>query len=145
MLDEKDVQIIRTLLKEEIGASEGRVTKHTEKMIQESEQRMTGKIQESEQRMAKHAEQLIQESEQRMTARTESMIDAAEQRIAKSTVALMDAEFKPKFDLLAEGIQDIREKMVPRSRVDDLEDEVKFLKSIVRQINEDVQKLKRAT
>ena len=119
VLDEKDVQIIRTLLKEEIGASEGRVTKHTEK--------------------------IIQESEQRMTARTESMIDAAEQRIAKSTVALMDAEFKPKFDLLAEGIQDIQEKMVPRSRVDDLEDEVKFLKSVVRQINEDVQKLKRAT
>ena len=141
MLDEKDVQIIRALLKEEISASEGRMTKHTEKMIQESEQRMTGKIQESEQRMTGK----IQESEQRMTARTESMIDAAEQRIAKSTVTLMDAEFKPKFDLLAEGIQDIQEKMVPRSRVDDLEDEVKFLKSIVRQINEDVQKLKRAT
>ena len=167
MLDEKDVQIIRALLKEEISASEGRMTKHTEKMIQESEQRMTekiqeseqrmtGKIQESEQRMEKHTEQLIQESEQRMTgkiqeseqrmtARTESMIDAAEQRIAKSTVALMKAEFTPRFDLLAEGLKDIQEKMVPRSRVDDLEDEVKFLKSIVRQSNEDVQNLKRAT
>ena len=68
----------------------------------------------------------------------------AEQRITKNTVALMDAEFSKKFDLLAEGIQDIQEKLVPRSRVDDLEDEVKFLKSVVRQISEDLQKLKKA-
>lgn len=68
----------------------------------------------------------------------------AEKRITKNTVVLMDAEFSKKFDLLAEGIQDIQEKLVPRSRVDDLEDEVKFLKSMIRQINDDVQKLKKA-
>lgn len=68
----------------------------------------------------------------------------AERRITKNTVALMDAEFSKKFDLLAEGIQDIQEKLVPRSRVDDLEDEVRFPKSIVRQMNEDLQKLKKA-
>ena len=67
-----------------------------------------------------------------------------EQRITKNTVALMDAEFSKKFDLLAEGIQDIQEKLVPRSRVDELEDEMKFLKSIVRQMSEDLQKLKKA-
>ena len=68
----------------------------------------------------------------------------AEQRTTKNTVSLMDAEFAKKFDLLAEGIQDIQEKLVPRSRVDELEDEVKFLKSIVRQMSEDLQKLKKA-
>lgn len=68
----------------------------------------------------------------------------AERRITKNTVALMDAEFSKKFDLLAGGIQDIQEKLVPRSRVDDLEDEVRFPKSIVRQMNEDLQKLKKA-
>lgn len=67
-----------------------------------------------------------------------------EQRITKNTVALMDAEFSKKFELLAEGQADILEKLVPRSRVDDLEDEVRFLKSIVRQMNEDLQKLKKA-
>lgn len=71
-------------------------------------------------------------------------IGEAEQRIAKNTVALMDAEFSKRFDLLAEGIQDIQEKLVPRSRVDELEDEVKFLKMIVRQMNEDIQDLKKA-
>lgn len=68
----------------------------------------------------------------------------AEKRITKNTVVLMDAEFSKKFDLLAEGIQDIQEKLVPRSRVDDLEDEVKFLKTLFRQMNEDLQKLKKA-
>lgn len=64
--------------------------------------------------------------------------------IMHDVVTLMDAEFKPKFNLLAEGIQDIQGKMVPRSRMDDLEDEVKFLKSIIRQMNEDLQTLKKA-
>lgn len=74
----------------------------------------------------------------------QKMIDAAEQRITKNTVALMDAEFSKRFDLLADGIQDIQEKLVPRSRVDDLEEEVKFLKVLYRQMNEELQKLKKA-
>lgn len=74
----------------------------------------------------------------------QKMIDAAEHRITKNTVALMDAEFSKRFDLLAEGIQDIQEKLVPRSRVDDLEEEVKFLKVLYRQMNEELQKLKKA-
>ena len=56
----------------------------------------------------------------------------------------MDMEFSKRFDLLAEGIQDIQEKLVPRSRVDDLEEEVKFLKVLYRQMNEDLQELKKA-
>ena len=71
-------------------------------------------------------------------------VTQAEQRITKNTVALMDSEFSKKFDLLAEGIQDIQEKRVPRSRVDDLEEEVKFLKALYRQMNEELQKLKKA-
>ena len=71
-------------------------------------------------------------------------IGEAEQRIAKNTVTLMDMEFSKRFDLLAEGIQDIQEKLVPRSRVDDLEEEVKFLKVLYRQMNEELQKLKKA-
>ena len=35
----------------------------------------------------------------------QDMISVAEQRIAKSTVTLMDAEFKSRFNLLADGIQ----------------------------------------
>ena len=57
---------------------------------------------------------------------------------------LLDTEVKTQFNLLAEGIQDIQEKLVPCSRVDDLEEEVKFLKVLYRQMNEDLQKRKKA-
>ena len=70
----------------------------------------------------------------------------AQQRkeIMQDMKALLDAEFQTKFNLLAEGIQDIQEKLVPRSRVDDLEEEVKFLKALYRQMNEDLQELNEA-
>lgn len=56
----------------------------------------------------------------------------------------MESQFQPQFNLLAEGQQVIFEKLVPRSRVDDLEDEVKFLKSIVRRMDDELQALKKA-
>lgn len=89
-------------------------------------------------------DQLIQKRIGEEGQRTDKKLEAIEQRIAKNTVALMDAEFSMRFDLLAEGQQEILERLVPRSRVDDLEDEVKFLKSIVRQMHEDLQNLKKA-
>ena len=84
--------------------------------------------------------QMMEAQEERLNQKLSEM----EQRITKNTVALMDAEFSKKFELLAEGQKDILEKLVPGSRVDDLEDEMKFLKSIVRQMSEDLQKLKKA-
>ena len=59
-------------------------------------------------------------------------------------MAYFDAAILPKFSLLAEGIQDIQEKLVPRSRVDDLEEEVRFLKVLYRQMNDELQALKKA-
>lgn len=87
---------------------------------------------------------MIDAAEQRIAKSTTDLIDAAEQRITKNTVALMDMEFTKKFNFLSEGQQAILDKLVPRSRVDELEDEVKFLKVIVRQMTEDIQNLKKA-
>lgn len=72
------------------------------------------------------------------------LIDAAEERTTKKTITLMDAEFTPKFNLLAKGIQTIQETLVPRTRVDALEEEVKFLKIMVRQMAEQMNELKQA-
>ena len=82
----------------------------------------------------------LQAIAQMLTQQKEEILDAATQRMK----VLLDTEVTTKFNLLAEGIQDIQEKLVPRSRVDDLEEEVKFMKSIIRQMNEDLQKLKKA-
>lgn len=73
--------------------------------------------------------------------------DLMDQKISKSEsrmAAFFEASIAPKFDLLADGQAAIQEKLVPRSRMDDLEDEVRFLKSVIRQMNDDLQKLKKA-
>ena len=57
---------------------------------------------------------------------------------------MMESYFDPKFNLLYENQQIMMEQLAPRSRVDDLEDEVKFLKSVVRQMDDEIQKLKKA-
>ena len=67
-----------------------------------------------------------------------------EERITRSMAVLIEGDVTPKFSLLAGGIKDIQEKLVPRSRMDDLEDEVKFLKLMCRQMAEDTAKLKKA-
>ena len=84
--------------------------------------------------------QMIQEmmlaSEQRLFGK----IEESENRMK----VMMESYFDPKFNLLYENQQIMMEQLAPRSRVDDLEDEVKFLKSVVRQMNDDIQKLKKA-
>ena len=94
-------------------------------MIQEmmlaSEQRLFGKIEESEQRMT-------------------GKIEASENRMK----VMMESYFDPKFNLLYENQQIMMEQLAPRSRVDDLEDEVKFLKLMYRQMAERVASLEKA-
>ena len=75
-----------------------------------------------------------------IAANNETILNEATHRVR----VLLDAEVTPKFNLLAEGIQDIQEKLVPRSRVDDLEDEVKFLKIMIRQMAERISTLEKA-
>ena len=57
---------------------------------------------------------------------------------------IIESEVNPKFNLLADGQTQIREMLIPRTRVDDLEDEVKFLKLMCQQMAEDIAKLKKA-
>ena len=74
----------------------------------------------------------------------DSKLAAQKQEIMGEVQVLMESQFQPQFNLLAEGQQAILEKLVPRSRVDDLEDEVKFLKSMVRRMDDELQVLKKA-
>ena len=89
--------------------------------LKESEQRTMGAIKESEQRTMG----AIKESEQ-------------------GAAALMESYFEPKFQLLAEGIQSLQETQIPRERFENLEEEVAFLHTIVRQHSREIEKLKHA-
>lgn len=125
MLDEKDLQAIAKIMDEKIASSE---------------ERITGKIMESEERMTAK----IMESEERMTGRMDQKLAEQKQDLIQCMNVIIESDIMPKFNLLADGIKDIQEKLVPRSRVDDLEDEMKFLKLMCRQMAEDIAKLKKA-
>ncbi len=70
----------------------------------------------------------------------QSMIDASESRMK----AYFESAFMPKFDLLLEGHNTIMETMAPKTRVDALEDEIIFLKQVIKSISQEVQELKKA-
>ena len=80
--------------------------------------------------------ELIDASEER----TQAKIDASENRI----MAYIEAAVMPKFQILADGHQNILDTLAPKSRVDDLEDDVIFLKSIVKTLMQRVTDLEKA-
>lgn len=92
--------------------------------------------------------QMMDTQEKKLSAMMDTKLAETEQRILDESTRrmniLLENVVTPKFSLLAENQRDILEKLVPRVRVDELEDEVKFLKVIVRQMNEDIQNLKKA-
>lgn len=56
----------------------------------------------------------------------------------------LENEIAPKMTALAEGQEAILDMLVTRSRVDALEEEVKLLKMVVRQMGDELQTLKKA-
>lgn len=99
MTDQELLQAIRTITREE---------------IQESEKRAMATVKEE-----------IQESEKRTMAAVKEEIQEAEKRIKKDVITLMDAEFKPQFNLLAENQSIMMEKLERlEEKVDSLEDKV---------------------
>ena len=129
MLDERDLQAIAQLIDSKLQESEQRTV-----------QLIDSKLQESEQRTSQLIDSKLKESEQR----TMGAIKESEQRTMQGAAALMESYFEPKFQLLAEGIQSLQETQIPRERFENLEEEVAFLHTIVRQHSREIEKLKHA-
>ena len=129
MLDERDLQAIGQLIDSKLQESEQRTV-----------QLIDSKLQESEQRTAQLIDSKLKESEQR----TMGAIKESEQRTMQGAATLMESYFEPKFQLLAEGIQSLQETQIPRERFENLEEEVAFLHTIVRQHSREIEKLKHA-
>ena len=125
MLDERDLQAIAQLIDSKLQESEQRTAQLIDSKLKESEQRTMGAIKESEQR-------------------TTGAIKESEQRTMQGAATLMESYFEPKFQLLAEGIQSLQETQIPRERFENLEEEVAFLHTIVRQHSREIEKLKHA-
>lgn len=64
--------------------------------------------------------------------------------IARIMQVVIESDVLPKFDLLDDKIDTLSEKMVSKTRVEVLEDEVMFLKKIIRSMSQDIEQLKKA-
>lgn len=124
MLDEKDLLAIGQLLDQKL--EEKLEQKLEEKLDQKLEEKLEQKLEEKlNQKLAQQKEEILTEATHRMKV-------------------LLDAEVKPMFNLLAEDLSIIREKMIPESRIEAIEDDVSVLKASVRRINQDIRELKQA-
>ena len=79
---------------------------------------------------------LIERSESRMMER----VATSESRM----MAFIESDILPKFDILTEGHDLLRETLAPKSRVEELEEEIAFLKPLVMSMLTDIDKLKKA-
>ena len=82
----------------------------------------------------------VSASEERMIRR---MTDS-EERMIRHMDLLMENEVRPNFRLLAEGHETLLQTLSPKSRVDELAEEVSFLKTVVSSLSKEVNELKKA-
>ena len=74
----------------------------------------------------------------------EKDLQAIDELIARRLGVVVESDIKPKFDLLVEGQQTILDNLVPKSRVDELEEELELLKAAFRGLSREVSELKKA-
>lgn len=125
MLEQKDLQAIT-------------------EMIQGMEAHIGQKLEEQKREIMSETRGLLAQQKDELQNLIKAEISTAEQRIAKSTVALMDAEFSHRFNLLAENQQIMLEKL---DRLDDMEvmdTRITALEAMVKKLNREMEKLKKA-
>ncbi len=114
MLDQNDIQTIKEIVSG---------------LLNEQETRLTAKI---------------EEQETRLTAKIEDARKGAVQDSARYMDVLYETKIVPQFKILAEGHETLLETLAPKSRVDALEEELAFLKTVVTSLNKEVAELKQA-
>ena len=141
------LQAIGQIVDEKISASEQRMIAAISQQGKDLRAEMAQQTAELRAEMAQQGKDLRAEmAQQGKDLRAE--MDQREQRILEegrnNMLVLIESEIMPKFNLLVEGQQELRDMMIPRSRFEDLEEEVRFMKTIIRQMTEDIAKLKKA-
>lgn len=75
---------------------------------------------------------------------TEEDLKAIQQMMTSTMNVIIENQIDPKFNTLAEGQQTLLEKLAPKSRVEELEDEVDFLKTVIKLHTKEIEELKKA-
>lgn len=78
----------------------------------------------------------------------EKRMDAQKDEILKESMhnmrVIVESDIMPKMNLILDAIQTLHETMVPKSRVDEMEDDILMLKQAYRIMAQDIAELKKA-
>ena len=74
----------------------------------------------------------------------DSKLEQQRKDIIHGVKILMENEVKPKFDLLAEGQQIIRDKLEHLDDLEVMDTRISALEAMVKKLNRDIQKMKKA-
>lgn len=122
MLDERDLMAIGQLIDQKLAQQKDEIFDRMDQKLEQQKDEIFGRM---DQRLEQQKDEILAEATHQMKV-------------------LLELEVKPQFNLLAEELSIIREKMIPESRIEAIEDDVAVLKAAVRQINRELRELKKA-
>ena len=73
----------------------------------------------------------------------EKDLQAIDEIFAHRLNVILESAIMPKFNLLAEGQQTLLETMAPKTKVEELEDEVQLLKAVLRSQSERIEAIEK--
>lgn len=147
MLDERDLLAIGQLMEQKLTQQKQEILEVVSQQKQEILEVVSQQKQELLEVISQQKEELLGEMGRQKQELLGEMGRQKEEILTESThrmKVLIESEFQQQFNLLAEDLAVIREKMVPESRMEEAEDDIIVLKSAVRQINQEIREMKRA-
>jgi uncharacterized coiled-coil DUF342 family protein len=130
MLDEKDLQAIKTMMDDQKNELVG--------MMNDQKKELDARMDKLDTRMDK-LDARIDKLDARM-----DKLDTKSDEIMNNFRIIIETEVNPKFELVLEGYENLMQTLAPKRRVDELEEKVTFLHGIVQNLMLDVAELKKA-
>lgn len=115
-----------------------------EKDLQAIAQIMDSRIGESEKRMVEMLGQKLAQQKQEIMGETKELLSQQKREIMREVGVLIENEVTPKFNLLAEGQEDILRRMPSEDDMDIIDGRLTTLEASVKKLNREVAQLKKA-
>lgn len=122
MLDEKDLQAISQLM-------DTKLSKQKEEILEVVDAKL-----------AKQKDEILEVMDVKLAKQKDEILDESTHRMN----VLLETKVQTQLNLLAEGQKTILETLAPKNRVEELEEEVSFLKSVIRLHTDQIAELKKA-
>ena len=115
-----------------------------EKDLQAIAQIMDSRIGESEKRMANMMDQKLAQQKREIMGETKELLSQQKREIMQEVGVLIENEVTPRFNLLAEGQEDILRRMPDEDDMDSVDERLSTPEAMVKKLNREVAQLKKA-